>query len=146
MTTREAALVELLARLRAEFEPDLPVDRNVTIDETVPAPGLIVLRDGDPGEPLMAIGAATPWYHWEHVAEAEVMVADQNDAARSSRLDQVMERIDAVVRADPTLGGLIAAARVMAPEILHERVPGAVPHAYARLPIVLQFATSSGVG
>lgn len=146
MSTREQALVALLERLRAEFEPAAVVQRNLVTDEPSPRDGLIVLRDGDPGEPLMAIGLSSPWYHFEHVATVEVMVAEADDAMRSAILDQMVDRVAAIIGADPRLGGAVTASRVLPPEIEHDREPAGIGHGYARVPIVLQFATSSPVG
>lgn len=52
---REQILVALLVRL-----------------ETVPAGGLIILRDGDPGDPEVILSPVT--YLWEHQTEIEVIL------------------------------------------------------------------------
>jgi hypothetical protein len=49
---------QALERLRSVLEkiPGAVVQRNSVLPEKVPAGGLIILRDGDPGEPDQALG------------------------------------------------------------------------------------------
>jgi hypothetical protein len=49
---------QVLDALKALLEtlPGAAVDRNRVLPEKIPAGGLIVLRDGDPGEPEQALG------------------------------------------------------------------------------------------
>ena len=51
---------QVLASIRALLEamPGATVERNSVLPEKVPAGGLIILRDGDPGEPEQALGAS----------------------------------------------------------------------------------------
>jgi hypothetical protein len=49
---------QVLERIKASLEtvPVAMIDRNSVLPEKVPAGGLIILRDGDPGEPEQAFG------------------------------------------------------------------------------------------
>jgi hypothetical protein len=49
---------QVLEGLRAALEtvPDAAVQRNSVLPEKVPGGGLIIVRDGDPGEPEQALG------------------------------------------------------------------------------------------
>jgi hypothetical protein len=49
---------QLLGTLKALLEtvPGATVERNSVLPQKVPAGGLIILRDGDPGEPEQALG------------------------------------------------------------------------------------------
>ena len=49
---------QVLDALKALLEtvPDAIVERNSVLPEKVPDGGLIILRDGDPGEPEQALG------------------------------------------------------------------------------------------
>jgi hypothetical protein len=51
---------QILDALKALFEtlPDAVVERNSVLPEKIPDGGLIILRDGDPGEPEQALGGA----------------------------------------------------------------------------------------
>jgi hypothetical protein len=53
--------------------PGAVVDRNSVLPEKVPAGGLIILRDGDPGEPEQALGGFRNAYY-QHAVEIEVYV------------------------------------------------------------------------
>ena len=48
-STRETILAALTAQLAARAGAE--VRRNATLPERVPAEGLVILRDGNPGEP-----------------------------------------------------------------------------------------------
>jgi hypothetical protein len=49
---------QVLDALKALLEtvPDAVIERNSVLPEKVPLGGLIILRDGDPGEPEQALG------------------------------------------------------------------------------------------
>jgi hypothetical protein len=50
---------QVLDALKALLEtvPDAVVERNSMLPEKIPEGGLIILRDGDPGEPEQALGS-----------------------------------------------------------------------------------------
>jgi hypothetical protein len=64
---------QVLEALRTLLEsvPAAKVGRNTALPETIPAGGLIVLRDGDPGEPDQALGGFAGAYY-SHRIEVEV--------------------------------------------------------------------------
>jgi hypothetical protein len=51
--------------------PDAVAERNSALPEKVPAGGLIILRDGDPGEPEQALGGFGNTYY-QHAVEVDV--------------------------------------------------------------------------
>lgn len=53
---------------------------NEALPEKVPAGGLLILRDGDPGEPETILSPLS--YYWQHLASLEVFVRGRSDAAR----------------------------------------------------------------
>ncbi|MEE4331730.1 MAG: hypothetical protein V2J10_12740, partial [Wenzhouxiangella sp.] len=65
----EQALVALVDRLRQI--PDIGVERNSALPERIPEGGLVVVRDGDPGEPEQALGGFEPVYY-RHAVELEL--------------------------------------------------------------------------
>ena len=79
-STREAILAALLARLQ-------PLAAHVLRDDVLPerisAVGLIILRDGQPGEPEVTLSPLR--YHYQHRAELEVVVQAPN--VRASAFD-----------------------------------------------------------
>jgi hypothetical protein len=57
---REAVLATLAACLANGL--DALVRRNEALPERVPAEGLVILRDGDPGEPDVTLNPRTEFY------------------------------------------------------------------------------------
>ena len=68
-TTRETILAALHARLQTLAAPVL---RGDVLPERIPAAGLIILRDGKPGDPEVTLSPLT--YFYEHRAELEVVI------------------------------------------------------------------------
>jgi hypothetical protein len=97
-TLRETILAALHARLSS-----LPATalRGEVLSERVPAAGLLILRDGEPGEPE---GTLSPLrYNYQHRVEIEAVV---QGAARDATVDIVCASIGAALAADRTLGGV----------------------------------------
>ena len=76
--------------------------------------GVIILRDGDPGEPAVLL--SPPEYVYEHRAELEVAMAGGTSAARDAAFDALLQAIGAAIAADRTLGGLCDWVEAEAPE------------------------------
>jgi len=102
-----------------ETVPGAKVERNAVVPERIPAGGLVVLRDGDPGEPDTALGGFGNTYY-SHAIEVEVYV-EQGDAA----FDALLGEIGTVLDADPTLGGLAFGMTYGRPDVDAEGVAGA---------------------
>lgn len=98
-STRENVLAALHARL-------LPLTalvlRDELLPERIPAAGLVILRDGQPGEPEVTLSPLR--YHYQHRAELEVVV--QAGTGRASAFDILIAAIGTALEADRTLGGL----------------------------------------
>jgi hypothetical protein len=99
MTQRETILAALHGLLQT-----LPatVLRGDVLPERVPAAGLIILRDGNPGEPGVTLSPLT--WHYQHRAELEVVV--QANVGRDAAFDHLIAQIGAALSADRTLLGL----------------------------------------
>ena len=69
-----------------ETVPDAVVERNSVLPEKIPNGGLIILRDGDPGEPEQALGGFGNAYY-QHAVEIEVYVEDDDAVARDAVFD-----------------------------------------------------------
>jgi len=78
-TPRETILQALLAALQTV--PDATVLREDVLPERIPAGGLVILRDGDPGAPEVTLSPLA--YHYEYRAEIEVIV--QGKTPKSGR-------------------------------------------------------------
>ena len=98
-TTRETVLAALQARLQPLAALTL---RDEVLPERIPTAGLIILRDGQPGEPEVTLSPLR--YHYQHRAELEVVV--QAGTGRASTFDTLIASIGTKLEADRTLGGL----------------------------------------
>jgi len=131
-STRETILAALHTRLQTLAAPVL---RGEVLPERIPASGLIILRDGKPGEPEVTLSPLT--YFYEHRAELEVVIQAGN--GRDALFDALVGSIGTQLAADRTLGGLCD--WVEAPEPVDLPVEGAASLKAAIIPVVLHYMT-----
>lgn len=117
-TSRETVLAALHARLQPLAALTL---RDEVLPERISAGGLIILRDGQPGEPEVTLSPLR--YHYQHRAELEVVV--QTGIGRASRFDDLITAIATALEADRTLGGLCDWVEPEAPASVDLPVEGA---------------------
>jgi hypothetical protein len=131
---RETILAALHARLSA-----LPATalRGEVLPERVPAEGLLILRDGEPGEPEVTLSPLA--YHYQHRAEIEAVV---QGADRDAAFDTLTASIGAALAADRTLGGLCDWVEAEAPRPVDLPVEGAASLKAAVIPVVLHYSTA----
>ena len=135
-TTRETILIALTDLLSTI--PHVPVLRGEVLPERIPPAGLMILRDGNPGEPGVTLSPLT--YHFQHRAELEVIVQSATD--RDTLFDALTAQIGAVIAADRTLGGLCDWVEPEAPEPVDLPVEGAPSLKAAVVPMLLHYATT----
>jgi hypothetical protein len=140
MTTRETILTALVDLLRTV--PRVPVLRGEVLPERVPPEGLMILRDGSPGEPGVTLSPLI--YHYQHRAELEVIV--QSGTQRDGLFDRLIGRIGSAIGADRTLGGRCDWVEAEAPEPVDLPVEGGASMKAAEVPIILHYATSDPFG
>jgi hypothetical protein len=133
-TPREIILAALHARLSV-----LPatVLRGDVLPERVPAEGLLILRDGEPGETEVTLSPLR--YHYQHRAEIEAVV---QGAARDIAFDTLTASIGSALAADRTLGGLCDWVEAEAPRPVDLPVEGAASLKAAVIPVVLHCSTA----
>lgn len=134
-TPRETILTALHARLSA-----LPatVLRGDVLPERMPAAGLLILRDGEPGEPEVTLSPLR--YHYQHRAEIEAVV---QGAARDLAFDTLIASIGTAIAADRTLGGLCDWVEAEAPRPVDLPVEGAATLKAAVITVVLHYSTAN---
>ena len=137
-TTRKTILQALLAAL--ETVPGATVLREEVLPERLPAAGLVILRDGDPGAPEVTLSPLA--YHYEHLAEIEVIVQGKTPAARATVFDTLVQAIGAALTTDRTLGGLCDWAEAQAPQPVDLPVEGAAALKAAIIPVILTYTTA----
>ena len=133
-TTRETILAALHARLSA-----LPATalRGEVLPERVPAEGLLILRDGEPGEPEVTLSPLA--YHYQHRVEIEAVVQVAN---RDAAFDTLSTSIGAALTSARTLGGLCDWIEAEAPRPVDLAVEGAAGLKAAVIPVVLHYTTT----
>jgi hypothetical protein len=118
------------------------VERNSVLPEKIPLGGLIILRDGDPGEPEQALGGFGSAYY-QHAVEIEVYVEDGDGAVRDAAFDAFLQQIGVALDADPTLGGLVFGLTYGRPEGAIEAVAGAPAIKSATLIVTVDYETGA---
>ena len=153
-TTRETVLAALHARLQPLAALTL---RDEVLPERIPAAGLIILRDGQPGEPEVTLSplryhyqhraeleaevTLSPLrYHYQHRAELEVVV--QAGTSRASAFDDLIVAIGTALEAERTLGGLCDWVEPEAPATVDLPVEGAAALKAALITVVLHYTTT----
>ena len=139
----EQILTALTDRLRTV--PRAKVERNTAAPERIPKGGLIVLRDGDPGEPEQTLGGIGSVYY-SHAAEIEVYVETGEAAARDAAFDVLVRNIGTALDADPTLGGLVFGMTTARPGIDTEAVIGAPAIKTGTIECVIEYETATPLG
>ena len=137
--TRETILQALHALLQTQ---PAPVLRGEVLPERVPAAGLLILRDGDPGEPAVTLSPLR--YHYQHRAEVEAVV--QTGTGRDAAFDALAAGVGTVLAADRTLGGLCDWVEAEAPRPVDLAIDGAATLKAAVIPIVLHYASADPLG
>lgn len=135
-TTRETILTALADLLRTI--PHVPVLRGEVLPERIPPAGLMILRDGNPGEPSVTLSPLA--YHYQHRAELEMIV--QSATVRDALFDALAVQVGAVLSADRTLRGLCDWAEPDAPEPVDLAIEGAGSLKAAVIPITLHYSTA----
>jgi hypothetical protein len=125
MTASKAEQVLDALKALLEMIPDAVVERNSVLPEKIRDDGLIIPRDGDPGEPEQALGGFGNAYY-QHAVEVEIYVEAGDAMARDADFDALLQQIGVALEADPTLGGLVFGLTYGRPETSIEAVSGAV--------------------
>ena len=135
---------QILDALKALLEtvPDAVVERTNVLPEKIPAGGLVILRDGDPGEPEQALGGFGNAYY-QHAVEIEVYLEESDAAARDVAFDALLQQIGAALEADPTLGDLAFGMAYGRPEPAIEAVAGAPAIKTATLTVTIDYESDA---
>ena len=84
---------QVLETLRGVLDlvPGAVVQRNSVLPEKIPPGGLIVVRDGDPGEPEQALGGFGSTYY-QHAVEIGIYLEEGDAAARHAAFDALLQQ------------------------------------------------------
>jgi hypothetical protein len=139
LAVRESILAALHALLQSQ---PAPVLRGEVLPERVPAAGILILRDGDPGDPAVTLSPLR--YHYQHRAEVEAVVQTGNN--RDAAFAALASTVGAALSADRTLGGLCDWIEAEAPRPVDLPVEGAASLKAAVIPVVLHYSTADPLG
>lgn len=138
MTTRREQVLSALHITLTAIPGGVGVLRNASLPEKIPAAGLLILRDGTPGDPDVTLSPLR--YHYEHRAEIEAFV--RGTSGLDAAFDTLTSAVGAVLAADRTLGGLCDWVEPEAPEPADLPVEGATMIRAAVLIITLHYTSA----
>jgi hypothetical protein len=135
---------QVLDALKALLEtvPDAVVERNSVLPEKIPDGGLIIVRDGDPGEPEQALGGFGSTYY-QHAVEVEVYVEEGDAATRDAAFDALLQQVGTSLDANPMLDGLAFGIIYGRPEPAIEAVAGAPAIKTATLTVTVDYESDA---
>ena len=139
MSKREVVLSALFAALAGVG--GATVMRNESLHTRIPTAGLVILRDGTPGEPEVSLSPLT--FHYEHAAVVEVIV--QGQATQDAQFDAICVAIGARLAANRTLGGLCDWLEGAAPDPTEIITEGGEPMKGAAVTIMLTYSTTNPI-
>ena len=123
MSSKTERILQALHSLLQKI-PEATVERNIAVPAKIPEGGLIVLRDGDPGEPDTALGGFGGAYY-SHRVEVEVYVQEADPAVRDTAFDDLVVAVGTALDTDTTLGGLVFGMSYGRPSTDLEPIDGA---------------------
>ena len=138
LSKRERAVCGLFLCLQNGLS-DVAVTRNDPVPVKIPKTGLVILRDGDPGEPEVTLSPTR--YHYQHQAEIEVLVQEADTAQRDMALDVLLVALGSALIVDLYLNGAVDYMSIGAPEFILEAIEGAPAIKAAVIPITLEYST-----
>jgi hypothetical protein len=140
MASKRETVLAAVRSLVAAALPSAEVKRNLAKAERIPPGGLVVIRDGDPGEPEVSLSPLT--YLYSHRIPLEIAAYESATLTREQVLDGMLGAIGAAIMANRTLGGLCDWIEAEAPVTEDIEALGALPGRFADLAILVVYATS----
>lgn len=99
------------------------VERNSAVAEKIPPAGLVIIRDGKPGEPDYILGGFDNVYY-SHAVEIEIFIQSGDPVQRDEKFDLLVQEIGTALTANPDLEGLVAGLTYGRPEVVTQAVDG----------------------
>lgn len=134
----ERVLKALVAAIETAKPSGVVVLRNAQLPARIPPEGLIIVRDGTPGEPEALM--SPPLYYYEHEAEVEIIV-DRPAATQEAVFDALKQAVGTAIAADRTLGGLCDYVLGQAPAPVLLPIDGGEGLKAATIPVVLMYGS-----
>jgi hypothetical protein len=141
MASRREEVLNAVKALIAAALPGAKVERNAAKPERIPSGGLVIIRDGDPGDPEVTLSPLT--YIYTHPIPVEIAILASGVLTREQALDAALMEIGEAVEADRTLGGLCDFLEPEAPSTGDLEATATVAGRWADAVIVATYATSN---
>ncbi|MBZ0138779.1 MAG: hypothetical protein K8H87_03275 [Pseudorhodoplanes sp.] len=138
MTSKREQVLDAVVALITAAVPEAKVERNLAKPERIPPGGLVIVRDGDPGDPEVTLSPLT--YVFSHRIPIEVAVHQASDP-REQALDTILGLIGLEVAGNRTLWGLCDFLEAEAPATADIETAGALPGRWADVTIVAVYGT-----
>ena len=140
MTSKREQVLDAVKGLVAAALPDADVKRNLAKPERIAPGGLVIVRDGDPGEPEVMLSPLV--YIYTHRVPIEIAAYEASSQTREQVLDGMLGAIGAAVSGNRTLGGLCDFIEAEAPSTDDVETAGARVGRWADAAIVAVYGTT----
>ena len=141
MASRREQVIDAVKALIAAALPAAEVKRNLDKPERIPPGGLVIIRDGDPGEPDVLLSPLS--YTYSHRVPVEIAAYPSDTLTREQAADAMLAAIGTAVSANRTLGGLCLFLETEAPSTGDLETAGAKSARWAEAAIVAIYVTSN---
>ena len=134
---REQAIQALHMHLNAILPQ--PIRRNEVLSTAIPTEGLLILRDGDAGEPEILLSPLR--YLYQQRVEIEAWVQQAQSSERDQQFDQLLQTLGTALDNAGNLNGAVDLIHTGSPEFSTESIEGGATVKVATIPVYLEFNT-----
>ncbi|MBZ0138243.1 MAG: hypothetical protein K8H87_00520 [Pseudorhodoplanes sp.] len=139
MSSKREQVLDAVKALLSSALPTADVRRNLAKPERIPPGGLVVVRDGDPGDPEVMLSPLV--YVYTHRIPIELAAYETSSQSPEQVLDEMLGAIGVAVSGDRTLGGLCDFIEAQAPSTDEVETAGARAGRWADAAIVAVYGT-----
>ena len=140
MPSKRETVLGAIKSLVSGALPGAEVKRNLAKPERIPPGGLVVIRDGDPGEPDVTLSPVS--YLYTHRIPVEIAAFESATLTREQVVDDMLAAIGAAIIANRRLGGLVDWIEAEAPASEDIETTGSPAGRFADFVIVATYATA----
>jgi hypothetical protein len=120
--------------------PAATVLRDEVGPERIPLAGLVVMNDGDPGQPQVTMSPLT--YNYEHSVDLDVFAQAKTTADTQTAFDTLTHNIGLALAVDRTLGGLCDWLEAAAPKTVVLYTAGGEPIKAVTIRVTVVYSTT----
>jgi hypothetical protein len=139
VSSKREQVLDAIKSLLSSALPNADVRRNLAKPERIPPGGLVVIRDGDPGEPEVMLSPLV--YVYSHRVPIELAAYETSSQSPEQVLDEMLGAIGVAVSGDRTLDGLCDFIEAQAPSTDDVETAGARSGRWADAAIVAVYGT-----